>query len=116
MSKTNETTSRILDFFFRAGIFARRANVLPVPISRNGVIIGHRPGGISGFPDIFVLLPSTLGNFRGTFLGCEIKTGKDRLRESQKGFHSQARSMGAIIFVVKDFDDFKRQWDALKIG
>lgn len=107
MSKTNDTTSTILDFLFRAGIFAWRENVSPIPVSRNGVITGFRSGGISGKPDIIALRSPG-----GQFVGIEVKTGKDKLREAQIGFHTNARKAGAIILVVKDFKDFKEQWYA----
>ena len=44
-------------------------------------------------------------------LGIEVKTGRDRLRAEQEGFHEQARKSGAYILVVKDFEDFLRQWN-----
>ena len=105
MTKTNATTSAILDFLFRTGIFARRSNVLPVPISRNGVVTGFRSGGISGFPDIFSLYPP-----KGQCVFIEVKTGKDKLRPVQIAFHKQVRDAGAIVLVVKDFEDFTKQW------
>lgn len=101
MSKTNETTNAILSFFFSAGIFAYRANVLPVPLPGGG----FRPGGKAGTPDIVGILPPT-----GKYFGVEVKTGKDKLRPEQIGFHKNARDAGALILVVKDFEDFREQW------
>lgn len=111
-SPTNETTRRILNFLFSQGVFAWRENVLPVPLA-NG---GYRPGSKSGKPDVVGILPALWGDtmFQGKFLGVEVKTGKDRLRPEQEGFHFTARKLGAIIFVIKDFEDFLKQWNQLK--
>lgn len=108
MSKTNETTQRILSFLFSNQIFGWRQNVAPIPIQRNGQVTGFRSGGKSGQPDIVCILPP-----KGKYVGIEIKTGKDKLRESQVSFHYSARKMGAIIMVVKDYEDFLEQWTKL---
>lgn len=105
MSKTNETTTTILNFLFRAGIFCWRQNVAPIPIQREGIITGFRSGGKSGQPDIVGVLPP-----KGKYLGIEIKTGKDKLSDVQIAFHKQARDAGALILVVKDYEDFLQQW------
>lgn len=112
-SLTNETTQRILTFLFHAGVFAWRENVLPIPLPGGR---GFRPGSKSGKPDIVGILPALWGSsmYQGRFLGVEIKTGRDRLRPEQEGFHTQARKLGAVILVVKDFNDFIKQWEQLK--
>lgn len=109
---TNETTRRILNFLFSQGVFAWRENVLPIPLLSGG----YRPGSKAGKPDIVGILPDIWGGSvcGGKFFGCEVKTGKDRLRPEQEGFHFTARKLGAIIFVVKDFEDFLKQWNQLK--
>ena len=105
MSKTNETTSHILDFLFRERIFSWRQNTSGVPLFRDGILTGFRPGGKVGQPDIVGILHPT-----GTYLGIEIKSGKDRLSEGQVAFHKQARDAGGVVLVVRDFDDFISQW------
>lgn len=76
---------------------------------------GLRPGSKSGVPDIIGISPALWGDIRheGRFIGIEIKTGKDRLRPEQEGFHHTARKLGAIILVVKDYEDFITQWTEL---
>lgn len=101
-TKTNETTQSILKFLFSARVFAWRSNVLPIPLAGGG----FRPGSKSGVPDIIGVLPTA-----GRFLGVEIKTGYDKLRPEQIGFHETARKMGALILVVKDYADFLVQWN-----
>jgi hypothetical protein len=110
-TKTNETTRDILKFLFTQRVFAWRHNVLPVPVPGGG----YRSGGKSGIPDIIGILPDIGGEhgFQGKFFGCEIKTGKDRLRPEQIGFHTTAQKLGAVIMVVKDFNDFQEQWTQL---
>jgi len=103
-SKTNELTRRILQFLYAAGVFAWRNNVLPVPLPGGG----YRPGSKSGIPDIIGILPLS-----GRFIGIEVKTGRDRVRPEQEGFHSTARKLGAVILVIKDFEDFLTQWNQI---
>lgn len=106
MSQTNDTTRDILSFLFAARVFAWRENVLPVPVARAGSVIGFRSGSKSGKPDIMGILSPN-----GRSLCCEVKTGKDKLRPEQIGFLENARKMGALVMVVKDFKDFLKQWE-----
>lgn len=113
MTETNDTTRQILNFLFTTGTFCWRQNVAPIPILRGGKVIGFRSGGKSGLPDIVGIFSAQWPLFAGKFLGVEIKTGRDRLRPEQEGFHASARSVGAVILVVKDFADFQVQWNDL---
>jgi len=108
MSLTNQTTNEILSFLFSHRIFSWRQNSGGVPMIKDGFLTGFRPSGKVGQPDIVGILPTS-----GTYLGIEIKTGKDRLSEGQLSFHSQARKAGATILVVSDFEDFLDQWNKL---
>lgn len=58
-----------------------------------------------GVPDITGILPPS-----GRALYIEVKTGKDRMRPEQEGFKINCERMGALHLIVKDFEDFKRQW------
>lgn len=102
--RTLDTTRKILQFLFNEGVFAWRHNVLPVPLVGGG----FRPGGKSGVPDIIGISPAG-----GRFISVEVKTGRDRLRPEQDGFIRQARALGALMFIVSDFDDFLMQWKIL---
>lgn len=112
MSQTNETTRLILNHLFKERIFAWRNSVG----AGSGTYTDKQGNtktrwfqmGKSGSPDIMGILD------KGLFFGCEIKTGKDKISELQESFHLQAKQRGAIIFVVKDFDDFLLQWQDLK--
>ena len=107
MSLTNQTTNEILNFLFQQRIFSWRQNTGGIPMIKDGFLTGFRPSGKVGQPDIVGILPT------GTYLGIEIKSGRDKLSEGQISFHSQARKAGAVILVVKDFPDFLDQWKKL---
>lgn len=109
-SPTNETTNLILNFFLRNKIFARRHGVVSGTAEytnkKGDTKQRYMHGGITGGSDIFVWLPPPVLKF----LGVEIKTGKDCLSPVQEGFNTQIKMMGHLIFVVKDFPDFLKQW------
>lgn len=107
-SPTNELTQRILHFFYDHKIFAWRSNTSGMPVRSGGVITGLRPSGKTGVPDVLAILPPY-----GRFLGVEIKTGKDRLRPEQIGFHESARSCGAACITVKTWEDFLQQFNSV---
>lgn len=103
--QTAATIGRILDFFYDKRIPASRTNTLGVPVVRMGAITGFRPGSRPGRPDIEGILPP-----RGVAILVEVKTGKDRLRPAQEAYFKEAAAAGAMVLVVKDFDDFMKQW------
>lgn len=102
--KTDDTTRNILKFFFDAGIYSYRQNSMGIPLSGGG----FRAGAKTGLPDIVAILPPN-----GKHLGCEIKTGNDRLRPEQRGTLENITRMGGVAMVVKDFEDFINQWNQL---
>lgn len=110
ISQTNETTREILNFLFGIGVFAWRNNTMGIPIRRAGVIIGFRPTGKTGVGDIIGVCPSKRG---GLFLSIEVKTGKDRLSDAQAGFFETVNKLGGIALVVKDYEDFLKQWNKI---
>ena len=101
MSATNETTKAILNFLFNKGIFAWRQNTTGVPTPQ-----GWRPAPKTGVADILAVLKPM-----GRLLAVEVKTGRDRLRLEQVGFGRNIEAMGGIYLIVKDFEDFERQYD-----
>jgi hypothetical protein len=115
MSSTNDLTTKIIAYFFSLRIFAYRQNVLPIPISRQGQIIGYRPPATTGLPDIQAIIPrgfSSRWPCGSGYVGIEVKNSvtKDSLRESQRSFHANARAGGdAVILVVRSYDDFLSQ-------
>lgn len=112
-ASTAGTIARILAFLNEQRIFAKRVNVIGVPIHGEGGTVGFRPSTMSGFPDILAVCSVVWGSYRlGLTIAVEVKTGKDRLRPEQEGVHSQLRKVGSLVMVVKDFDDFEQQWNA----
>ena len=101
MTKTNETTLKILNWFFEHKIFAWRQNTggMYDPVKRI-----YRASNKVGITDIIAILPP-----HGQFLGIEVKTGKDKLRLEQAGFIKNIFSMGGEVLVVKNLDDFFNQ-------
>ena len=97
-----------MDFLTNKGVIISRTNSLPIPVVRMGVHAGFRPGSRAGRPDLEGILPP-----RGRALCIEIKTGKDRLSDIQKAYLDQCSKAGALVLVVKDFDDFFAQWNNL---
>ena len=106
---TAQATRDILDLLFADGVLASRNNTLPVPLVREGVHVGFRPGSRSGRPDIEGIYPA-FGGVVGVSILIEIKTGPDKLRDIQESYLAQASRLGAIVMVVKDVDDFKKKW------
>jgi hypothetical protein len=79
-----------------------------MPVRVGGAVVAVRSSGKTGVPDILGICPPA-----GTFLGIEIKTGQDRLRPEQIGFHSSARSCGARVLTVKTWEDFLEQFSTV---
>ena len=114
-TRTNETTRDILKFLFENGVSARRQNVLPIPISREGIITGFRSGGRSGLPDIMGRFHPRVYPPYGRGLCIEVKTGKDHLRPEQIGFLKESSEFGDVVMIVKDYNDFLEQWKNLNL-
>jgi len=98
---TNQLTGAIIDHVLRQPLsYAWRNNSTGIFDARRGI---YRPAGKSGTPDIIAVS-------RGIFIGIEVKTGTDRLRELQKSFIASIEHAQGHSLVVHDFDDFKQKW------
>lgn len=102
-SPTNQLTSDIIAYLFKQHIFAFRCNTQGTYDQTTGK---YRPARTTGIPDI-IAIPN------GRFLGIEVKTGKDRLRDAQIGFHQNVSQSKGLILVVKTMDDFVKQYNQL---
>ena len=100
-SPANLLTNQILDFFFANRIFAYRANSLGVYDSRKGIFRSSPKKGIS---DLIAIIPP-----HGRFIGIEIKIGKDKQSEEQKGFQSNILRAGGVYLIARDYDSFIRE-------
>lgn len=47
---------------------------------------------------------------RSWLIAIEIKIGKDQLSDEQIGFMRNIEHTGGVVMVVKDFEDFEKQW------
>ena len=100
-SVTNALTTAILRFLLDEGVYAWRNNTTGIYDPSRG---HFRTASKKGVSDIIAI-------DRGHFIGIEIKTGKDRLSDEQKGFKENVEHAGGTIFVVHTFDDFLVSWD-----
>lgn len=99
MSKTeaNKLTNAILKYLQYHGIFCWRQNNGGVydPVKRT-----FRSGSSTkGVPDIIAI------NNAGTFIGIEIKVGKDRLSADQIAFKKKIEEHNAKYIVARTLDD-----------
>lgn len=111
-SETNELTQLIITRLLSIGIFAYRQNVLPIPVLAAGQLVGYRPPPVTGIPDIQAVVSLGKSSYwpaGGGSLGLEIKTGADRIRPSQEGFHANVRACQGIILMVHTYADFLSQ-------
>lgn len=95
---TNALTKTVIDWLRWKGILAWRNNNGAVFDPKRGIHRKPPPGSLKGIPDILGILPD------GTFLGVEIKTGKDKLSPEQNDFLSQAIVRGAVAFEARSLD------------
>jgi hypothetical protein len=47
----------------------------------------------------------------GQFVAIEVKIGRDSQSEAQKYYAECVTKAGGVYMIVKDFDDFLKQWD-----
>ena len=100
MSASNELTQKILAFLYENQAFAFRNNSLGIFDRSKGIF---RTAPKKGISDILIC-------HKSYFIACEIKIGKDKLSSEQIGFLKNIEHYGGVSMVVKDFEDFKKQW------
>lgn len=104
MTRTNELTKIIIQHMNLTGFHCWRQN--------NGAVFNRKRDAFMKNPAHKLGIPDIIG-FRksdGKFLGIEIKTGKDKLSVHQEIFLAEAKTSGAICFVVNDsFKDFEKK-------
>ena len=102
-SATNQLTLDVQNFLFDKRVFSWRQNTQG-RIGPNGRLI---PAAKKGVPDI-------LGCYMGHFFGIEIKREKEPLLLEQQGFIRSAHLAGGKVFVCRDFETFKKDFDMWK--
>jgi hypothetical protein len=71
-------------------------------------IYRKNPQQLKGVSDIIGL------KYDGTFIAIEVKTGRDKKSIYQEIFIQDIIKHNGIALVVKDFDDFLKQWQIKK--
>ena len=104
-TRTNALTRDCLILLNAFGFMAWRQNNTPAPVvdPNTKEIIGVRTmpyGSRKGVPDIIVVSKP-----HGTFIGIEIKVGKDRLSENQIEFKNDLLKFNAKYYVVTEIQD-----------
>lgn len=102
---TNALTKSVIDWLRWKGILAWRNNNGAVFDPKRGIHRKPPPGALKGVPDILGILPD------GTFLGVEIKTGKDKLSPEQNDFLNQAIIRGAVAFEARTLECVQQRVD-----
>jgi len=64
-----------------------------------------------GVSDILAIIPPY-----GRLVAIEVKIGKDRLSLEQKGFLKNIEYFGGLSFVAKDFSEFKKWWNNIRLS
>ena len=64
-----------------------------------------RTSAKKGVSDILACFPPT-----GQLIAIEVKIGKDKLSDEQKGFMANVSAVGGQYFIASDFDNFQELW------
>ena len=102
-SPTNQLTLDVQNFLFEKQIFSWRQNTQG-RIGPGGRLI---PAAKKGVPDI-------LGCYKGHFFGVEIKKEREALLPEQQGFVRSVFLSGGKVFVCREFEAFRRDFDSWK--
>jgi len=105
---SSDLTAACLRLLDLCGILSWRSNNVPVYDGKRGCYRTFH--GLKGVPDILGILP-----VGGTFLGVEVKAGKDRLSADQKAFRERCEALGGYFVVVRDVDDLAAFLRELKL-
>jgi len=103
--RSGEITSAILAYLSHYGFTVWRQNTTGVynqTLGRWQV----NPQARRGVPDIIGFRQAD-----AVFIGVEVKTGCDRLRDDQRLFLNELKAAGGLAFVAYDFDQFQRSFE-----
>jgi len=85
--------------------FAFRVNSVGIFDEKLG--IHRKPVTIKGVADISAII-------NGKAWQIEVKVGRDRQSEHQKNFQQRVEQAGGVYLIVKSFDDFVGQYQAVQ--
>jgi len=107
MTTTNLTTRNILSVLIQSRCFVWRNNTTGIYDTQKKVFRTNKIA-LKGVADIIGITQ------RGQFIAIEIKTGKyEKLNPNQEYFKEQIINHGGIYMMVRDTDDFIKQFDGL---
>ena len=100
MSAASELTNQIIDYIYKAGGYAWRASSVGVFDTKRQYF---RTAAKKGVADILCC-------YRGQMIAVEVKIGKDKLSDEQKGFLENISAVGGNTYVAGSFHEFKEWW------
>lgn len=101
---TNALTAQCIYYLNASGYKVWRNNNHAVYNEKGGFFRKPPKGAINGVPDIIGYEKIT-----GKFIGVEIKTGKDKLSESQLLFQSDCLKHNATYWGIRNIDELTKQ-------
>ena len=104
-SVTNQLTLDIQNYLFGKRIFSWRQNTQG-RIGRNGQLI---PATKKGVPDI-------LGCCHSRFFGVEVKKEQESLSPEQQGFIKSVDQAGGKVFVARNFEIFRKDFETWQLS
>ena len=117
--KTNLLTRVIIELLEESGHSAERINVTGnLKDNRETFIdvIGRRRtiGSIDWIPSNATKgIADIMSTVYGIRVGWEIKFGRDRMRKEQKEFRNNLIAAGGYYFIIRNLDDFFKEYDIL---
>lgn len=106
------------------GYQAERVNVMGIPIDNRKIVtdvvgfqrqigsIEYRPSGSTkGSADVHASLPLRGSNGYAVSCKFEVKIGKDRQSEYQKGYEQDVINSGGVYILIRTLNDFLEWWD-----
>lgn len=105
---TNELNANIVKYIRDLGGFAIRISTTGRPIPAGGGLFKLiKNVEMKGFPDVLCC-------YKSLFVGIETKTAKESLSPEQKEKHIEIRQAGGVVFVARDFETFKKEFEQWK--
>jgi penicillin-binding protein-related factor A (putative recombinase) len=101
MSAANDLTTQIIDYIYSTGGFAFRASSTGIFDKKLNTFRTAPKKGVS----------DVLGIYKGRFIACEVKIGRDSASPEQIGFLKNIEHYGGLTFMAKDFPSFKEWYD-----
>lgn len=106
MSLATTLTNKVIDFIYRNGGYAWRAESSGIFDRKIG---GYRTAPKKGVADILAIVRPK-GSAIGQLLAIEIKIGKDHLSPEQTGFLANVSHYGGLSVVVNNYEQFISWW------